>query len=174
MLRLLLSADCFLLSPHIFLTFFFSQHFIQSDMMEDGQETGVYAPDRAEDDPSDVEYVGNFGSSDSADDEESSGESTDSDDLADDDDPEAADARDADAGATARGGTHDPSFEQFLAEWSDDDDDDGLSHIGDSDAAPHAKPPKAPIKRALTTSSSTGAESSKVAKTAPTASKSKR
>src|SRR4051812_49083887 len=114
--------------------------------MEDGQEAGVYAPDRAEDDLFDVEYIGNFGSSDSADDEESSGESTDSDDPADDDDPEAADTRDADAGATARGGMHDPSFEQFLAEWSDDDD--GLSHIGDSDASSHALPPKVPTKRA--------------------------
>src|SRR3954464_11439300 len=143
--------------------------------MEDGQVAGVYASDRTEDDPTDVEYVGNFGSSDSTDEEESSGESTDSDDPADDADTEAADTRDADTSATARGGTHDPSFEQFLAEWSDDDDDDdGLSYIGDSAAASRALPPKAPIKRTLTTSSSTGAGPRKVAKTAPTASKSKR
>src|SRR3954462_12493540 len=98
----------------------------------------------------DVEYTGNFASSDSTDEEESSGESTESNDPTDDADTEAADTRDADTGAAARGGTHDPSFEQFLAEWSDDDYD-GLSHIGDSDAVPHAKPPKALIKRTLTT-----------------------
>src|SRR4051812_39883386 len=112
--------------------------------MEDGQEKGVYAPGRAEDDPFDVEYVGNFGSSDSANDDESSGESTDSDDPADDDEPEAADPRDADVGATTRGGTPDPSFEQFLAEWSDDDD--GFSHIGYSAAASRALPPRVPLK----------------------------
>src|SRR4051812_16509587 len=116
--------------------------------MEDGQEASVYAPDRGEDEPTDVEYVGNFGSSDSTDEEESSGKSTDSNDPADDAYTEAADTRDADTGATARGGTHDPSFEQFIVEWSDDDDD-GLSHLGDSDAASHAKPPKVPVKRTL-------------------------
>src|SRR3954468_12496787 len=149
------------------LTFFFSQHFIQSDMIEDGQEKGVYAPDRAEDDPSDVEYAGNLGPSDSADDDdESSGESTDFDDAADDDDPEVAVTRDVGTGATTRGGTPDPSFEQFLAEWTDDDDDDdGFSHAGDSAAASHALPPRAPLKRTKTTSSSTGAGPSKVAKT---------
>src|SRR3954463_868269 len=140
--------------------------------MEDGQVAGVYAPDRTEDDPTDVEYTGNFASSDSADEEESSGESTESDNPADDASTEAADTRDADTGIAARGGTHDPSFEQFLAEWSDDDDD-SLSNIGDSDAFPHAKPPKAPIKRTLTTGSTTGAGPSKVAKTTPTAPKGK-
>src|SRR3954464_4834402 len=60
-------AFCFHLTS--FLTFFFSQHFLQSNVMEHGQKAGVYAPDRTEDDPSDVEYVGNFGSSDSADEE---------------------------------------------------------------------------------------------------------
>src|SRR3954463_6239211 len=116
--------------------------------MEDGQVAGVYAPDRTEDDPTDVEYTGNFASSDSADEEESSGESTESDNPADDASTEAADTRDADTSDAARGGTHDPSFEQFLAEWSDDDDDDdGLSHIGDSDAASRALPIKVSIKR---------------------------
>jgi hypothetical protein len=49
--------------------------------MEDGKEKGVYALDRAEDDPSDVEYADNLGPSDHAnDDDESSGEWSDSDD----------------------------------------------------------------------------------------------
>jgi hypothetical protein len=57
-----------------------------------------------------------------------------------------------------------------LAEWSDDD---SVSNVGNSDAAPHAKPPKVPIKRTSATSSSSGAAPSKVAKTAPTAGKGK-
>src|SRR3954462_9833133 len=100
--------------------------------MEDGQVTGVYAPDSAEEDPVDVEYNGNFPSSESTDEEESSGESTESEDPADDADIKAADTRYADTSAATQGGTRDPSFEQFLAEWSDDD---SLSKVGDSDAA---------------------------------------
>src|SRR4051812_2111086 len=103
--------------------------------MEDGQEKDVYTPDRAEDDPSDVEYADNLGPSDHAnDDDESSGEWSDSEDPADDDDQDAADTSEVGTGATTRGGTPDPSFEQFLAEWTDgdDDDDDGVSHAGDS------------------------------------------
>src|SRR3954471_13189031 len=101
--------------------------------MEDGQVKDVYAPDRAEDDPSDVEYADNLGPSDHAnDDDESSGEWSDSDDPADDDDQDAADTRDVGTGTTTRGGTPNPSFEQFLAEWTDDDDDnDGVSHAVD-------------------------------------------
>src|SRR3954465_2837163 len=133
--------------------------------MKDGQEKGMYAHDRAEDDPSDVEYADNLGPFDHAnDDDESSGEWSDSDDPADDDDQDAADTRDVGTGATTRGGTPDPSFEQFLAEWTDDDDDDdGVSHADDSAAASHALPPRVSLKRAKTTSFSTGAGPSKVA-----------
>src|SRR3954463_10685206 len=103
--------------------------------MEDGQEKGVFAPDHAEDDPSDVECTDKLGPSEPADDDdEYSGASTDSDD-ADDDGPEVAVTRDVGTGATTRGGTPDPSFEQFLSEWTDDDDDDdddGVSPAGDS------------------------------------------
>src|SRR4051812_19940312 len=134
--------------------------------MEDGQQKGVFAPDRAEDDPSGVECTDKLGPSEPVDDDdESFGESTDSDD-ADDNSPEVAVTREVGTGATTRGGTPDPSFEQFLAEWTDgDDDDDGLSHASDSAAASHALPPRAPLKRTKTTSSSTGAGPSKMAKT---------
>src|SRR3954468_4969632 len=114
--------------------------------MEDDQEAGKFAPDREEDDPADFEYNGEVPPSESTDDGESSGESSESEDPADDADAEAADtrdvvARDVDAGTAAQGGTCDPSFEQFLAEWSDDD---SISKVGDSDAALHAKPPRVP------------------------------
>src|SRR4051794_20674888 len=32
------------------------QHFIQSDVMEDGQVAGYFTPDRTEEDPEDLEY----------------------------------------------------------------------------------------------------------------------
>src|SRR3954469_17810901 len=122
MLRLSLSPD------YLFLILKFSdnflllaQHFIQYDVMEDGQVAGTYAPDREEDDPADVEYDGEVPPSDSTDDEESSGESSESEDLADDADAEAADPKDGGTRTAAQGGTPDPSLEQFLAEWSDDD-----------------------------------------------------
>src|SRR3954470_15328544 len=83
-----------------------AQHFIQSDVMEDGQVAGTYAPDREDDDPADVEYNGEAPPSDSTDDEESSGEFSESADVADDADAEAADTRTA-----AQGGTPDPSLE---------------------------------------------------------------
>ena len=64
--------------------------------MEDGQEAGMYAPDREEDDPADFEYNGEVPPSESTDEGESSGESSDSEDPDDDADAEAADTRDAD------------------------------------------------------------------------------
>src|SRR3954471_22598406 len=97
MLRLYLSPD------YLFLILEFSdnflllaQHFIQSDLMEDGQVADTYAPDREEDDPVDVEYDGEVPPSDSTDGDESSGESSESEDFADDADAEAADPNDAD------------------------------------------------------------------------------
>src|SRR3954466_1858407 len=99
--------------------------------MEDGQVADVYAPDRAEEDPADVEHNGDFPSSEPAAEEESSDESTDSEDHANDADTEAADIRGADTDAAAQGGTPDPSFQQFLAKWSDDDN---FSNTGDSAA----------------------------------------
>src|SRR4051812_27364974 len=142
MLRLSLSPD------YLFLILKFSdnllllaQHFIQSDLMEDGQVAGTYAPDREEDDPEDFEYNGEVPPSESTDDGESSGESSESEDPADDANAEAADPKNADIRTAAQGGTPDPSLEQFLAEWSDDD---SVSKVGYSDAAPHAKPPKVP------------------------------
>src|SRR4051812_7152683 len=168
MLRLSLSPD------YLFLILKFSdnflllaQHFIQFDLMEDGQVAGTYAPDREEDDPAEFEYNGEVPPSDSTDDSESSGESED---PADDADTEAANPRDTDIRSTAQGGTPDTSLEQFLAEWSDDD---SVSKVGDSDAAPHAKPPKTSTKRASVIGSSSGATPSKVAKTVPTALKGK-
>src|SRR3954470_10307428 len=77
-----------------------AQHFIQSDLMEDGQVAGTYAPDREEDDPADFEYNGEAPPSESddddADDGESSGESSKSEDPAADADAEAADPKNAD------------------------------------------------------------------------------
>src|SRR3954469_7243975 len=166
MLRLSLSPD------YLFLILKFSdnflllaQHFIQSDLMEDDQVAGTYAPDREEDDPADVEYDGEVPPSDSTDDGESSGESSEPEDSADDADAEAADTRTA-----AQGGTPDPSLEQFLAEWSDDD---SVSKVGDSDAAPRTRPLKALAKRTPAAGSSSTAAPSKVARTAPTAPKGK-
>src|SRR4051812_10229506 len=171
MLRLSLCPD------YLFLILKFSddflllaQHFIQSDLMEDGQVAGTYALDREEDDPTDFEYDGEVPPSDSTDDGESSGESSESEDFADDADAEAADPRDADIRTAAQGGTPDPFLEQFLAEWSDDD---SVSKVGDSDAAPRARPPKALAKRTSAAGSSSTAAPSKVARTAPTAPKGK-
>src|SRR3954464_2898111 len=116
--------------------------------MEDGQVAGQYAPDRSDEDPADVEYHGDFPSSESDDEDESSGESTDSEEPAAD-----ADTRDANPDAAAQGGTRDPSFEKFLKARSDDD---SISKVGDSDAASRAKPLKAPAKHASTATSSFG------------------
>src|SRR4051812_26464104 len=111
MLRLPPFSDCFFLTPDFSDNFpLFSQHFIRSDLMEDGQEAGIYALDREEDDPADFEYNGEVPPSESTDEGESSGESSESEDPADDADAEAADTRDADIGAAAQGGTPDPSF----------------------------------------------------------------
>src|SRR3954467_3929724 len=134
--------------------------------MEDGQVAGEYAPNRTEDDPEDLEYHGNFPSSESDSEDESSDESTDADEPAAD-----ADTRAADPGAAAQGGTRDPSFEQFLNEWSDDDN---ISKVGDSDAASRAKPPRAPTKHASTAASSSGATIGKVTKAAAAAPKGKK
>src|SRR3954465_4405227 len=38
--------------------YLFFQHFFRSDVMEDGQVAGVFAPDRTEEDPEDLEYHG--------------------------------------------------------------------------------------------------------------------
>src|ERR1041385_8088555 len=175
MFRLFPFSDCFFLilnfADNLLLL---AQHFIRSDLMEDGQVIGMYAPDREEDDPADFEYNGETPPSESddddADDGESSGESSESDDPADDANAEAADPQNVDTRPTAQGGTPDPFLEQFLAEWSNDD---SVSKVDDSDAAPRAKPPKAPIKRTSATSSSSGAAPSKAAKTAPIVGKGK-
>src|ERR1043165_7175982 len=131
--------------------------------MEDGQEMGTFAPDREEDDPLDLEYNGEVPPADSASDGESTGESSDSEDASHDVD---ADAGDADNRPAAQGGTHETSFERFLAEWSDDD---SFSKVGDSDAAAHAKPRRAPVKRTPATGSSSSATSSRPAQAASTA-----
>src|SRR4051812_18613286 len=102
--------------------------------MEDGQETGKFAPDREEDDPTDFEYNGEVPPPESTDEGESSRESSESEPPDDDADNETADTRDAGIRPAAQGGTPDPSFEQFLAEWSDDD---SFSAVGDSAAAIH-------------------------------------
>src|SRR4051812_34022052 len=101
------------------------QHFIQSDLMEDGQEAGVFAPDRTEEDPTDLEYNGEIPSADSSgddeDEDESSGESSDPMDADDDDDAARAVPPRTTTRLPAQGGTPNSSLEQFLAEWSDDD-----------------------------------------------------
>src|SRR4051812_43592052 len=100
MLRLLLFAGYFLLPLDFFSNFLLlSQHFIQSNVMQDGQVFGEYAPDHAEEDPADVEFHGDFPSSESGDEDESSGESTDSEEPVDDADTRADDTRDADPNA---------------------------------------------------------------------------
>src|SRR3954462_14008907 len=134
--------------------------------MEDGQVAGTYAPDREEDDPTDVEYNGEAPPSESTDDEESSGGFSDFPDEYDDDDDD-ADAEAADTRTAAQGGTPDSSLERFLAEW---DDEGSSSHVGDSDAAPRVRPPKVPTKQPRAAGSSTTAPS-KTSKVAPTASK---
>ena len=137
--------------------------------MEEGQEIGIFAPDREVDDPADFEFNGEVPPAESTDDGESSGESADSADTDEDAEAEATDD-DADVQPAAQGGTPDPSFEQFLAEWSDDD---SFSKVGDSDAAVPSKPPRVPAKRTSATGSSSAAVSSKAAKTVPTAPKGK-
>src|SRR3954464_376943 len=129
--------------------------------MEDGQEVGRFAPDREADDPTDFEFNGGTPHAESADEAESSGENSDSEETGGDVETDTADA---DVRPAAQGGTPTSSFEQFLAEWSDDD---GLSKIGDPNAAVHSKPPRVPAKRASATSSSSAAAPSKVAKTVP-------
>ena len=71
--------------------------------MEDGQEAGIYAPDREEDDPADFEYNGEVPPSESTDEDESSSESSEYEDPADDADTRNADIRDADAGTATQG-----------------------------------------------------------------------
>src|SRR3954470_4847809 len=130
--------------------------------MEDGQVVGRYTPDREADDPADGEDNGEVPPSDSTDDEASSDGFSDFPDEYDDDDDTAA----ADTRTAARGGTLDSSLERFLVEC---DDEGGGSNIGDSDAAPRARPPKVPSKRPRASGSSTAAP--KVSKGAPTASR---
>src|SRR4051812_46323453 len=137
--------------------------------MEDGQEVGRFAPDREADDPTDFEFNGGTSHADSADEAESSGDNSDSEETGGDAETDTADD-DADVRPAAQGGTPTSSFEQFLAEWSDDDD----SKIGNPNAAVHSKPPRVPAKRASATSSSSAAAPSKVAKTVPPAPTSKR
>src|SRR3954466_14886017 len=95
--------------------------------MEDGQEVGRFAPDREADNPTDFEFNGGTYHAESADEAESSGDNSDSEDTGGDAETDTADD-DADVRPAAQGGTPTSSFEQFLAEWSDDD---GLSKIGD-------------------------------------------
>src|SRR4051812_22349044 len=110
--------------------------------MEDGQEVGKFAPDREADDPTDFEFNGGP-QVEPAGEAESSADNSDSEESDDNAETDTADD-DADPQPAARGGTPTSSFEQFLAEWSDDD---GLSKIGDPTAAVHPKPPKVPAKR---------------------------
>src|SRR3954465_8541306 len=133
--------------------------------MEDGQEVGRFAPDREADDPTNFEFNGGAPHAESADEAESYGDNSDSEETGGDADTDTA-ADDADVHPAAQGGTPTSSFEQFLAEWSDDD---GLSKIGDPNAAVHSKPPRVPAKRASATSSSSAAPPSKAPKTAPPA-----
>src|SRR3954463_12664700 len=159
-------ADCipdFLPIRLFFKQFFLVQHFIQSSVMEDGQEAGKFAPDREVDDPTDFEFNGGppiepAGAA------ESSADNSDSEESDDDAEADSADD-DADPPPAARGGTPTSSFEQFLAEWSDDD---GLSKLGGPTAV-HQKPPKVPAKRAAAASSSSANAPRKTAKTAPPA-----
>src|SRR3954465_5011598 len=131
--------------------------------MEDGQEVGRFAPDPGADGPTDFEFNGGT-HAEPAGEAESSADNSDSE---TDDDAE-TDTADDDAFTqpAAQGGTPTSSFEQFLAEWSDDD---GLSKIGDPTAAVHPKPPKVPAKRAAAASSSSANAPRKTAKTVPPA-----
>src|SRR3954469_13319779 len=133
--------------------------------MEDGQEVGKFAPDREADDPTDFEFNGGTPHAESADEAESSGDNSDSEETSGDAETDTADD-DADTQPAAQGGTPTSSFEQFLAEWSDDD---GLSKICDPTAAVHPKPPKVPAKRAAAASSSSANAPRKAAKTVPPA-----
>src|SRR3954467_8514191 len=130
--------------------------------MEDGQEVGKFAPDREADDPTDFEFNGGT-HAEPAGEAESSADNSDSE-TDDDAETDTAD-NDADTQPAAQGGTPTSSFEQFLAEWSDDD---GLSKIGDPTAV-HPKPPKVPAKRAAAASSSSANAPCKTAKTVPPA-----
>src|SRR4051812_29126339 len=117
--------------------------------MEEGQITGVFAPDRTEEDPEDLEYHDLLSGSDTSSDDGSS------DDDADAEEPDnTADVGASDTGATDQGGMRDPSFERFLNEWSDDDN---TSNIGDSSTDSRPEPPKAPLKRSRAASSFSGA-----------------
>ena len=86
--------------------YLFFQHFIQSNVMEDGQVAGEFAPDRAEEDPEDLEYHGIVSESKADSDDDSFDEN---------DDDEEADKTTAvgatDTGAADQGGTRTPSFE---------------------------------------------------------------
>src|ERR1041385_5212067 len=141
--------------------------------MEDGQEAGVFAPDRTEKDPTDLEYDGEIPSAESSgddeDEDESSGESSDPMD-ADDDDAACADPPRTTSRLPTQGGRPDSSLEQFLAEWSEGD---SVSKGAASDAAPRDKPPKVPAKRASAAGSSSGTPPPKITKTKPTANKGK-
>ena len=120
-------------------TFCFSfQHFIASDVMEDGQVAGIFAPERTEEDPEDLEYHGLLSSSDSGSEDGSSDNTADAG-AADN----AADVGATDVGTADQGGTRDPSFGCFLNEWSDDE---CTSKFGDSGADSHPEPQKAPLK----------------------------
>src|SRR4051812_36355783 len=110
--------------------------------MEDGQVTGEFAEDRAEEDPEDLEYHGILSESETGSDNNSSDETVqDDNDDEEDEADEAAPVGAPEAGATVQGGTRTTSLEQFLADWTDDDGD---SAVGDSTADPHRKPPRAP------------------------------
>src|SRR4051812_2792677 len=94
--------------------------------MEDGQEAGKFAPDREVDDPTDFEFNGGP-PIEPAGEAESSADNSDSEESDEDAESDSVDD-DANPPPAARGGTPTSSFEQFLAEWSDDDD--GLSKLG--------------------------------------------
>ena len=98
--------------------------------MEDGQVAGEFAEDRAEEDPEDLEYHGVISEFEAGSDDCSSDETEDDEEEAD----EAAAVGAPDVGAAVQGGTRAPSFEQFLAKWTNDDDD---SAVGDSAADLH-------------------------------------
>src|SRR3954470_24907884 len=133
--------------------------------MENGQEVGRFSSDREADDPTDFEFNGGTPHAESADEAESSGDNSDSEETGGDAETDTADD-DADVRPAAKGGTPTSSFEQFLAEWSDDD---GLSKIGDPTAAIHPKPSKVPAKSAAAASSSSANSPRKTAKTVPPA-----
>jgi hypothetical protein len=141
--------------------------------MEDGQEAGVFAPDRTEEDPIDLEYNGEIPSAefseDDEDEDESSGESSDPMDAEDDDAARAIPPRTT-TRLPAQGGTPDSSLERLLADWSDDD---SISTGAAPAAAPRDKPPRVPAKRISAAGSSSGTAPSKVIQTAPTAHKGK-